>query len=141
MFSFPTKKSKSNIKTSKIKISRFFKISIQIEDTVHIFFVLISNVNETLEQLQNKKGTRNTFLPHHMINIPYLNLNFPFQAIPFARITWRYGQTFINNGSTLLNDIDMRHYYHVETPILENQGGRIQTLESQVNMNLNWLQT
>ena len=27
---------------------------------------------------------------------------------------WRYKDTYINNGSTLVNDIDMRHYFHIE---------------------------
>ncbi len=45
--------------------------------------------------------------------VPYVLL----QAIPSAHISWKYKDTFINNGSTLLSDIDMRHYYHVETPL------------------------
>ena len=28
---------------------------------------------------------------------------------------WSYRGTYINNGSTLINDVDMRHYYHIET--------------------------
>ena len=40
-----------------------------------------------------------------------------FQAIPRAKITWRYRDTYINNGSTLLNEIDLRHYYHVEKDV------------------------
>ncbi len=39
------------------------------------------------------------------------------QAVPSARISWRYRDTLINNGSTLLSDIDMRNYFHVETPL------------------------
>ena len=27
---------------------------------------------------------------------------------------WQYKDTYVNNGSTLLSDIDMRHYYYVE---------------------------
>ena len=30
-------------------------------------------------------------------------------------MVWRYRDTYINNGSTLINDVDMRHYYHIET--------------------------
>ena len=41
----------------------------------------------------------------------------PFQAIPQAQVTWRYRDTYINNGSTLLNDVDLRHYYHVEKDV------------------------
>jgi len=39
------------------------------------------------------------------------------QSTPAARVTWRYRGAFINNGSTLIDDVDMRHYYHVETPV------------------------
>lgn len=37
------------------------------------------------------------------------------KAIPEARVTWQYKETFINNGSTLVNDIDMRHYFYVDS--------------------------
>ena len=35
-----------------------------------------------------------------------------FQAIPEAVVSWKYKETEINNGSTLVNDIDMRQYYY-----------------------------
>ena len=38
-----------------------------------------------------------------------------FQAIPEAVVSWKYKETAINNGSTLVNDIDMRQYYYVNT--------------------------
>ena len=37
-----------------------------------------------------------------------------FQSIPGSNIAWHYKDTYINNGSTLINDIDMRHYYYLE---------------------------
>ena len=37
------------------------------------------------------------------------------QAIPEANIWWMYKETEINNGSTLVNDIDMRQYYYVNS--------------------------
>lgn len=37
------------------------------------------------------------------------------QSIPLAKVMWSYRGTYINNGSTLINDVDMRHYFHVET--------------------------
>jgi len=36
------------------------------------------------------------------------------KAIPEARVIWKYKDIYVNNGSTLLSDIDMRHYYYVE---------------------------
>lgn len=42
---------------------------------------------------------------------------FLFQAVPESTVVWRYRDTYINNGSTLINDVDMRHYYHIETVI------------------------
>ena len=30
-------------------------------------------------------------------------------------VSWKYKETEINNGSTLVNDIDMRQYYYVNT--------------------------
>ena len=38
--------------------------------------------------------------------------SFFFQAIPEAVVSWKYKETEINNGSTLVNDIDMRQYYY-----------------------------
>ena len=37
------------------------------------------------------------------------------QAIPEANVWWMYKETEINNGSTLVNDIDMRQYYYVNS--------------------------
>ena len=33
---------------------------------------------------------------------------------------WMYKDTMINNGSTLMNDVDLRHYYYIER---NNSGG------------------
>lgn len=30
---------------------------------------------------------------------------------------WKYKDTYVNNGSTLLSDIDMRHYYYIERDV------------------------
>lgn len=49
--------------------------------------------------------------------LKYFNGFFLFQAIPEARIVWKYKDTYVNNGSTLLSDIDMRHYYYIERDI------------------------
>ena len=38
-----------------------------------------------------------------------------FQATPEATISWKYKETDINNGSTLVNDIDMRYYFYIES--------------------------
>ena len=54
---------------------------------------------------------------------------YPFQAIPQAQVTWRYRDTYINNGSTLLNDVDLRHYYHVEKDIASG------TMHKQLSLN------
>ena len=32
---------------------------------------------------------------------------------------WKYKETLINNGSTLVDDIDLRSYFHIETIINE----------------------
>jgi hypothetical protein len=37
------------------------------------------------------------------------------QAIPEATVSWQYKETYINNGSTLVNDIDMRHYFYIDS--------------------------
>ena len=46
---------------------------------------------------------------------------FSFQAIPEASISWKYKETDINNGSTLVNDIDMRYYFYIETGFGSNR--------------------
>ena len=48
-------------------------------------------------------------------------LFFSFQAIPEASISWKYKETDINNGSTLVNDIDMRYYFYIETGFGSNR--------------------
>ena len=42
---------------------------------------------------------------------------FLFQAIPEATVAWMYKDTYVNNGSTLMSDIDMRHYFYIERDI------------------------
>ena len=39
------------------------------------------------------------------------------QAIPEASVAWMYKDTYVNNGSTLMSDIDMRHYYYIERDV------------------------
>lgn len=41
-------------------------------------------------------------------------------------VTWRYGDTPINNGSTLVDDVDMRSYFYVERTI---EGGETKKSE------------
>ena len=43
------------------------------------------------------------------------------QAVPEATISWKYKETDINNGSTLVNDIDMRYYFYIESGIASNR--------------------
>ena len=46
---------------------------------------------------------------------------FCLQAVPEATISWKYKETDINNGSTLVNDIDMRYYFYIESGIASNR--------------------
>ena len=48
-------------------------------------------------------------------------LFFCLQAVPEATISWKYKETDINNGSTLVNDIDMRYYFYIESGIASNR--------------------
>ena len=36
-------------------------------------------------------------------------------------MVWKYKDTFIINGSTLVDDIDLRLYYHIETNAVDEQ--------------------
>ncbi len=45
----------------------------------------------------------------------YENIPPSLQASPEATVSWMYKETEINNGSTLVNDIDMRQYYYVNS--------------------------
>ena len=38
---------------------------------------------------------------------------------------WKYKETLINNGSTLVNDIDLRSYFHIETNINEGHHSKM----------------
>ena len=55
-------------------------------------------------------GTFFAVFQHCGVKASYL-----LQAIPEANIWWMYKETEINNGSTLVNDIDMRQYYYVNS--------------------------
>ena len=35
-------------------------------------------------------------------------------------MVWKYKDTLINNGSTLVDDIDLRNYFHIETKLDES---------------------
>ena len=54
-------------------------------------------------------------------NLKCILFFFSFQAIPEASISWKYKETDINNGSTLVNDIDMRYYFYIETGFGSNR--------------------
>ena len=41
-----------------------------------------------------------------------------FQAVPEATVAWMYKETYVNNGSTLMSDIDMRHYFYIERDVV-----------------------
>ena len=46
-------------------------------------------------------------------------------------MAWMYKDTYVNNGSTLMSDIDMRHYFYIERDVAtSSNSGRNDPMES-----------
>ena len=47
-------------------------------------------------------------------------------------MVWRYRDTYITNGSTLIDDVDLRRYFHIETPVDQGSGSSASTVRSEL---------